>query len=115
MQPANLDLTIYKGITFGPILITCNDSEGAPVDLTGYTAFATARPLAPGWPGEINLVPTITDAAAGQLTITMTDDQTQALTTGKWGYDLVLQNPAGERLGPYLAGTLHVHSLNTRP
>ncbi len=115
MQPASLAFTIYKGVTFGPVLITCTDSEGAPVDLTGWTAYATARLLAPGWPGEIDLAPSITNAAAGQITLGMTDDQTQALTTGKFGYDLVLQNPDGERLGPFLAGTISVFTLNTRP
>lgn len=117
MTPATLNLTIYRGITFGPIVITCKDSDGVVVDLTGYSVFADARkdPLNVNTPIAFSLDPEITDADAGEITMTFTDEQAETKPLGKFGWDLVLQNPAGERLGPFIVGKVTVKLLNTQP
>ncbi|MFA7302071.1 MAG: hypothetical protein WC069_07200, partial [Candidatus Shapirobacteria bacterium] len=97
MTPAALNLTIIKGITFGPVLITCKDSGGAAVNLTGWSVTADAR-QSPSKAVAFSLAPQITDAAAGQITVGFSDEQTNALPAGTFRWDLVLERPTGERL-----------------
>ena len=112
MTPATLNLTIDKGVTWGPLVITCKDADGVVVDLTGWTAYADAR-VNTFLPVVFSLSPVVSDAAAGKITFSMTDEQTNVLPDGACQYDMVLQNPAGERLGPYLTGTIQVNRIFT--
>ena len=114
MIPAALSLSITKGITFGPIVITCSDENSDPLDLTGWTAHAQAR-VKPGEALAFNVGPEITDIAGGEITLAMTDEETAALTAGFYQWEFVLQNAGGERLGPYLAGAATVTGINTQP
>jgi hypothetical protein len=113
MTPAPLNLTIRKGITFGPVLITCRDSSGAFVDLTGWVVSAHARKSATS-DLAFSLEPQITEPLSGGITIAFTDEQTQALPAGSFKWDMVLERPTGERLGPYIAGTLSVNPIITQ-
>ncbi len=113
MTPATLNLKIYHGITFGPVVITCSDDDEVAVDLTNWLVYAEARidfrtPM-------FDLAPTVTDATAGEITLALTDEQTAALPVGNFRWDLILENPAGERLGPYIAGTCIVQAINSQP
>ena len=114
MKPAALSLSITKGITFGPIVITCSDASGDPLDLTGWTAHAQAR-VKPGAALAFDVGPEITGATDGEITLAMTDTQTNLLTAGVYQWDLVLENTDGDRLGPYLAGPATVEAINTQP
>lgn len=107
MTPENLDLAIQRGISFGPVTVTCLDDEGEVLDITGYTAYAEARER-PGGCIAINLAPTIPMGTDGKVSIVLTDDQTDDLAVGNYGWDLILENPAGERLGPYAYGAVAV-------
>jgi len=112
MTPANLDLKIYHGITFGPMTIACKDAAGAAVDLTGWLVYAQAR-VSFRTPA-FDLLPTISDEAGGVITILLTDEQTFALPVGNFRWDLILENPAGEKLGPYFGGRAIVQQINTQ-
>lgn len=108
MTPENLDLTIKRGVTFGPVNITCmNDAGTAALDITGYTAFAEARER-PASGVAFDLAPTIPTGTDGKVRISKTDDETDELTAGRYGWDLILQNAAGARLGPYAYGAVTV-------
>jgi len=114
MKAARLNLTIVKGITFGPLLINCKNAAGQPVDLTDWSVFAEVR-VNPKAALAFSLEPEITEAAAGEITIGFTDEETQELPAGHYGWDLVLERPSGERLGPYVTGKLTVAPIYTQP
>ena len=68
MMPAKFNLEIFKGATFGPIKITCKNSAGDVVDLTSHSVYADVC-LSAGNPVVFSLVPAITDAENGEITI----------------------------------------------
>ncbi len=114
MTPGTLDLTIYKGITFGRTL-TCLDADGVAVDLTGYTAQADVRqkPTSPHVSFDLNAAIAV-DPTTGVITLSLTDTETDALTAGFYGWDLVLIN-GGDRLGPFIIGGVNVQAVNSQP
>lgn len=111
MKPATLNLDIATGITFGPVVMTMLDDDDLPVDLAGWSVWSQARIHGT----VLDLLPTITNAAAGEVTIEMSDEQTAPLTPAKMFWDIILENPTGEKLGPYLAGTLTITATQTKP
>jgi hypothetical protein len=114
MTPATLRLTLITGTTFGPVVITCKDSEDAAVDLTGWSAFAEVRQSVNA-AVVLDLAPEVTDAAAGEITIALSDEDTADLTPGSFVWDLILENAAGQRLGPYVAGSFVIRKPVTQP
>lgn len=114
MTPARLNLTIRRGVTFGPIKITCKDGSGVAMNLTDWHAFAQVRKK-PGQTVVLDLEPEITNPTAGEVTIGFTDEETASMTAGSFLWDFVLENPTGERLGPYLAGSCNISSIITQP
>jgi hypothetical protein len=114
MTPAVHDLELKIGTTFGPVLLRCKDGAGEAVDLTGWTAYADVR-VKPGAAVVFGLAPAISDAAAGEITLGKTDEQTAALTPGRYKWDLILETPDGKRLGPYVAGACIVSQPITKP
>lgn len=117
LLPGNLPLRIRRGVSFGPILISCQDGEGNPFNLTGYTVSALARPEI-GSPNTIDLDPDITDAINGGITLEFTDEETERLLRpfppGEYVYDVVLQNSSGEKLEPSISGVLTVEDFSSR-
>jgi hypothetical protein len=111
--PATLNLEFTRGITYGPLLIYCKNGGNA-VDITGWSVFAHVRKDSAS-PLALNLNPTITTAATGEITIAFTDEQTKQFPPGSYSWDLVMQDPSGERLGPFLAGTVTINSTMTHP
>jgi len=114
MIPATLDLTIYRGATFGPILITFLDDSGVAINLTGWNVFSDARGTVIR-PVAFSLGAVFLNAVGGQVTLSKTDDQTNEIVSGDYGWDLFLENPAGERLGPFISGQVSVLGVYTQP
>ena len=110
--PGTFNLTIRRGITLGPITFTLYGESGV-FDLTGYSVFAEIKTAAGATAIVKNLSPTISSATGGQITITLTDEATQALTAGSYAWDLILQDAGGARTGPYLAGEAIVEETVT--
>lgn len=113
MTPANIDLSIDRGVRFGPVTLTCLDGSNVAVDLTGYTAYAQVRDRPTG--GLVfDLEPEISDPGAGIITISKTQAQTDAMSDGiNYGWDLMLEDAAGVRTGPYFAGKVAVRTRYT--
>jgi hypothetical protein len=105
----NLNLEIIKGTTFGPLAITCKDGAGAPVPLAGWTAFAEVRKDEKS-AVILDFAPVIAlNDAAGLVTLpaipwNTTDDL--PVIHAQW--DLILQDPTGRRLPPFLGGRVTV-------
>lgn len=114
MTPVIHDFECFRGTKLGPLVLTARDTTGALVDLTGWTIYADAR--AQGAPDVVafSMGATITDATAGEITIVKTDEETDAFDLGRYFYDVVLENVAGERFGPFATGIVSVKDLNTQ-
>jgi len=105
MTPAKLDLSIRRGITFGPVQIICRNAAGDLVDLTGWQPFAEVRKKS-GAEVILDFEPAITGPPTnGAITIPeVTDEETMALTAGTYAWDFILQTPTGDIVGPYISG-----------
>ncbi len=108
----DLPLTITKGVTFGPVTISFKNADASDFDLTNYHVFSYARRTKYD-KNKIDLAPQITDAAGGTVEFGFTDEQTAALMGGVYAWDLILEDPTGQRFGPYFAGKLSVLEINT--
>jgi hypothetical protein len=114
MKPARYNLSMTKGVTFGPVLFYLADEDEVAVDLTGWTVFAEVRASANG-SVIFDLQPQITNPEEGEITIEHTDEQTADLTPGLFRWDLILENPAGQRLGPYIVGSCNISAPISQP
>jgi len=115
VQPASLPLRIVTGIIFGPIILRAKDVNNAPVDLTGWKPFAEVRKK-PGAALVMDLGPTLTDAVNGEITIPkLTDEETFDMKFGEYQWSLVLEDPLGDRRGPYLQGSFIIAGTPTHP
>ena len=110
----NLDITIWRGLTYGPQIIFAVDAFGAPYNLVGWTVFASVRKESP-LAVILNLSPMITGGAAGEITIELVPAITLALAEGVALWDLVLQTPTGRKLGPYIGGNVVITTPITQP
>lgn len=112
MTPFKLNLTIIKGITFGPVIFNFKQQDGSPFPLTNYNVLAYARRYHNA-KAKINISPNVTDAANGQAQINLSDEQTLAFMGGEYGWDLILEDGSGIRTGPYFAGKLKIAEIYT--
>lgn len=65
-------------------------------------------------PNEVDLEAAITNAALGEITIELTGAQTNQFAIGDYIWDLVLQEPGGQRIPPLLAGPLTIEDYVSR-
>lgn len=114
MIPASLNLEVYKGVTFEPVTLTMRDANLNSVDLTNWSVFAEVRRNC-SKSLVLDLLPIVSDAANGQITISLTDEVTANLSEGVFYWDIILENDSGERLGPYLAGKFTISCIITQP
>lgn len=112
-DPVLFPLKIRRNIRYGPLIITCNDTNDDPVNLSDYAAFAVGRPEIESTT-LIDLEPEITDAVAGEITIDLTDEKTAAFPAGTYVWDLILVKGGADRSGPFLYGPLTVIDTVTR-
>jgi hypothetical protein len=113
--PANLPLKIYIGITFGPVILRAKDAANQPVDLTGWKVFAEVRKK-PGAVLYLDLQPVFSNITIGEITIPkMADEQTYDLVAGNYDWDLILEDPTGDRRGPYIQGPFPIVAIVTKP
>ena len=87
------NLYIDQGTDY-TITVDVTDSAGDVLDLTGYTATAQVRKTYTSSSLSATFTTSI-NAAAGQVTISLTDTQTSALQAGRYVYDLNIQSGGG--------------------
>ena len=80
------NLYIDQGTDYS-ITVDCTDSAGEVLDLTGYTAAAQMRKTYSSSTISATFATAI-NASAGQVTLTLTDTQTNALDSGRYVDDL---------------------------
>ena len=89
------NIYIDQGSDFTTV-ISLTDSNGDILDLTGYTALAQIRKIH----GSTTLAGTFTTslvANTGQLTLSLTDVVTAAMTSGRYVYDVLLTDASGDK------------------
>ena len=104
-----LNLEIQKGTTFGPLQILCKDAEGVAVPLAGWSAFAEVRKDEKS-AVILDLGPVITvNDAAGIVTLPKIPwETTEDLPVMVAQWDLILQDPTGNRLPPFIGGRMTI-------
>lgn len=104
----SLDLTIYPGLTFGPLEIFFKDAAGAAVPLAGWRAFAEVR-AKPGAPLIRDLHPYIHPAdPLGKVILSIPPEETGTLPPGDFQWDLILEDNNLNRLPPLLGGRVTI-------
>lgn len=115
MIPAPKNFNLYRGSTFpSKTFRALEEDQVTPVPLIGYTAHAKVRLRVSG-PVIIDLLPFISDEVNGEITTpAISDENTLALPCGNYIWDLLLEDPAGARTGPYVAGTFTITTAVAR-
>lgn len=99
-NPAELDLTIYRGIDLQPVVITVTDSNGNPVNLTGWQVQSGARTFF-GFAS-------ITNPLAGQITIQANRQLTKTYPVGQTPYDVIALSSGGVAIGLIVFGIMTI-------
>lgn len=115
--PGKLPLPLYKGATFGPILLYARQADQVTViPLTGWGAHAKVRKT-DGGPVIIDLLPVISNGPTGEITIPAISDEAtagDAFPLGCFVWDLLLERPSGEIVGPFIADSFTIQWARAR-
>ena len=80
------ELTVEQGASYSTT-VTVNGSDGSPTNLTNYTAAAQLRKSYYSSTAT-DFTVSISNAAGGEITMTLTAANTANLTPGRYVYDL---------------------------
>ena len=87
------NLYIDQGTDFS-VTVDVTDSAGDVLNLSGYTADAQIRKTYSSSTVSATFATSISEAV-GQVTLTLTDTQTTALSAGRYVYDLNIESSGG--------------------
>ena len=87
------NLTIDQGSTFSAI-VDITDTEDNVLVLTGYTVAAQIRKTYDSTTA-VDFTGTVSNAALGEVTISLTPTQTNALVAGRYVYDAEITSAGG--------------------
>ena len=77
--------------------VTINDSNGSALDLTSYTALAMICKTYQSTSATTFTSTFASDRTTGQITISLTDTQTNHFESGRYVYDLVITDSSGTK------------------
>lgn len=104
MKPGHYDLPIiWRGSTYPAITFTWLDTNGNPLNLTGWTP--RARSL------NIDFSPVVVDAANGVTSISLSRQETASLKLGVEAWDWVWESSNlsdNTRTAPFLSGFVEI-------
>jgi hypothetical protein len=89
--PVEVNLALYAGDSFGPLLLTVTDPAGAPADLTGYTAAAEIRTARDGDGAALAVF--TASIADNVVTLYLGADQAAKLAGGRAFWDCQITGP----------------------
>ena len=90
------NLVINAGATFSQQFELAQNDDSAPLNLAGYGIAAQIRKHA-GSSNPITFNSAIMDPDTGNVLIALTPEQTTALKTGRYVYDIVITDAAGDK------------------
>lgn len=76
--------------------VTVANTDGTPMDLTGYTAASQMRKSYQST-GAYNFTTSISNPTQGRVRVELSSEQSRAIPAGKYLYDLEVTSPSGER------------------
>lgn len=116
MDPAIVNLSIRRGVTFRGFSITCQNAQGAAVPLAGWSAYAQIRSQKDD-SVIFDLAPTIAvNDDAGIITVPpIPYATTLTIPAGDYVFDLLPQDPSGTRYDPIIQGNVTITTAITRP
>lgn len=89
-----LNVTIDQGATFERTIVY-KDSAGAVIDITGYTVRGQLRRDFDS-EAKVDFTLSVSNAAVGEISWSLTDAQTSAMEAGKWVYDIEVVTTASK-------------------
>lgn len=112
-MPAYVELYIDQGVNFNNIINLTNDVTNTPINVAGYTITSQLRRSYYSANASGNITCTVTDAANGEITMTMTPANTANLRAGRYIFDVRMEDLAGTVSRP-LEGMVTVTPRVTR-
>lgn len=85
---AFVELYIDQGTTFNNIINITDDTTNTPVNISGYTISSQLRRSYYSVNASANITCTITDAANGEVTLSMTAANTSNIKAGRYLFDV---------------------------
>ena len=89
------NLTVNTGTTFSQIFTLESADTNSATDLTGFTATAQMRKH-PGSSSATDFSAQIINATGGRIRVGLTTSQTASLKPGRFMYDILITDAAGE-------------------
>lgn len=103
-----IDLTVNQKVSF-LVYFNIADSTGAALDLSNYRVCAKYKPEITGADSTAKeFTVEITDAAAGEITISLDPEDTSLLKLPKYYYDIVITDNDTEFATRVIEGTMKV-------
>jgi hypothetical protein len=94
-MPAYVEIYIDQGSNFNNIINLTNDVTNTPINVAGYTISSQLRRSYYSANASGNLTCSVTDAANGEITMTMTPANTANLRAGRYVFDVRLEDATG--------------------
>ena len=91
---AYVELTLDQGTTFETSVSLTNDDQ-TTINVTGYSFAAQIRKSYYSANPVANLTITVTDAATGNIKLSMTSANTANVRAGRYLYDLIMTDTGG--------------------
>jgi hypothetical protein len=85
---AYVELFLDQGTTFNNVINLTDDVTNTPINISGYTATSQLRRSYYSANASANITCTITNAANGELTLSMTPANTANLKPGRYVFDV---------------------------
>lgn len=118
MRPYKRKIEIWQGKTKVIVIRVRVDANGAPMDLTDFSARMQVRPDYTSETVTLDLTSEVdggiqVSEAEGKVTITITADQAAEIAAGNYKYDLEIYNDSGYVFCP-IYGIFKVHPEVTK-
>lgn len=85
---AYVELFMDQGATFNNIINLADDINNANINISGYTVRSQMRRSYYSANASANILCTITNAAAGEITLSLTAGETANIKAGRYLFDL---------------------------
>lgn len=110
---AYVELYLDQGTTFNTVINLTDDLTNANINVAGYIVRSQMRRSYYSQNASANITCTITNAAAGEITLSMNAATTSTLKSGRYLFDLETVDPNGFVSRP-LEGIINVSPEVTR-
>lgn len=104
--------SVSQGAVFEAVVTVTNTVDGTPVDLTDFTGTSQIRKSYGSRNPSVEFSVVINNPTAGEIILSLTDEQTESLKGGRYVYDVFVENSSNDRFKA-IEGTVTVISAAT--